>query len=660
MAAAPGSLRPARLAVAGLVVLTAATILAMVLPGGALAAPAWLAPSDLSATGQMVERPQVAVDPQGDAVAVWARSNGSDLIIGSAERPAGGTWSAPVELSAPGEEAHGAQVALDAGGDAVAVWERSNGSNVVVESAERPAGGTWSAPVELSAPGEEATNPELAVDPRGDAVAVWQRTEGAHNVIVRGAERPAGGSWSAPTNITAPGEEAFHPQVAIDSQGDAVAVWVRADEAIESAVRPAGGSWSAPSELTAAGGSENNPQVGIDSTGDAVAVWEGFDGTNFFVEGAERPAGGAWSAAGPLSAPGESAFAPQLAVDPKGDAVAAWSHSNEVIRTAERPAGGTWSAPVDLSPTGGEVFTPQVAVDPQGDAVAAWEGVEGPDVIIQGATRPAGGAWSTPSGLSATGDNASSPRIAVDPFGDAVTVWVRSETVQAAAYDAAGPQLRGLSIPTTGQAVAAPVDFSVSPFDVWSPLGTTSWTFGDGTGATGDAVGHTYESKGTFTVTVTATDALGNTSTATGTVDIAPASVGRTGSDGRARAKRLVQVKGRLARLALSCPEGTSCTGVVLLFARVRTGGAKKAAGASARKKPKRIKLGANSDIYLPAGTHRTVKIRISREARALVAAARGRGLKANLTGSGVVGRSVMLKAIGRRRHRPGGRRHPS
>ena len=60
-------------------------------------------------------------------------------------------------------------------GDVVAVWQRSNGANTIIEGAVRLAGGTWQAPVELSRPGENAESPQVAIDSAGDVTAVWRR-----------------------------------------------------------------------------------------------------------------------------------------------------------------------------------------------------------------------------------------------------------------------------------------------------------------------------------------------------------------------------------------------------------------------------------------------------------------------------------------------------
>jgi hypothetical protein len=58
--------------------------------------------------------------------------------------------------------------------------------------------------------------------------------------------------------------------------------------------------------------------------------------------------------------------------------------------------------------------------------------------------------------------------------------------------------------------------------DAWSPLALTKWQFGDGGTASGMDVSHAYNGSGDYTITVSSSDALGNTSSASGTVRIEP------------------------------------------------------------------------------------------------------------------------------------------
>ncbi len=499
--------------------------------GSALAAPQWLPATNLSGPGQDGEIPLVAVDPRGDATAVWEHNNGTNTVIQAATRPAGGTWGAPVTLSAGGENSFAPDVAVDAQGDATAVWERSTGigGDTVQQAAFRPAAGVWQAPVDVSAAGKTADRVAVAVDPQGDATALWDIFTGA-NYIMQAASRPAGGAWGLAVDLTGSGGDAVWPQASYDAHGDVTAVWYRSQGAnliVQAASRPAGGVWQSAIDLSLPG-TATEPQVAVDPRGDATAVWLRSNGANPIVQAAVLPAGGVWQSAVDLSTAGQSADAPQVAVDAQGNATAVWDRSNganTIVQAAQRPAGGSWQAPVDLSVGGADALLAQVAVDPQGDAVAVWYRRNGTDWIVQAAQRPAGGSWQAPVDLADSGSLAPLPQVAVDGHGNATAVWFEPEgstsVAEAAGLDAAGPLLDGLSVPVSG-VVGVPVSLSVSPLDVFSAVASTGWSFGDGQGAAGASVSHTYAAPGTYTVGLSSSDVLGNSTSSSASIAIAP------------------------------------------------------------------------------------------------------------------------------------------
>jgi hypothetical protein len=140
--------------------------------------------------------------------------------------------------------------------------------------------------------------------------------------------------------------------------------------------------------------------------------------------------------------------------------------------------------------------------------------------------RPAGGGWQTPVNLSESGEDSCNPQIAVDPHGDAVAVWERfpnnnhdMDVVQASVM-CPDPHLNELSIRSSGVA-GQQLSFSVAPSAVWS-LEETHWSFHDGAGASGTSVTQNYTAAGSYHMTVTSTDMLGNATSASGTVTITP------------------------------------------------------------------------------------------------------------------------------------------
>jgi len=158
-------------------------LLILALPQSAAATPTWLAPKNFSVSGNGGDL-NVRVDAAGDAFVVWARSG----TVQAAQRPAGGTWSAAQNISGGCIAPQAVQLAVSPGGAAVAVWECPKGGNVIVQASTRARGGSWSPPHDLSQAGQDAHAPQVALDRTGDALAVWARSNGT-DVIVQAAFR---------------------------------------------------------------------------------------------------------------------------------------------------------------------------------------------------------------------------------------------------------------------------------------------------------------------------------------------------------------------------------------------------------------------------------------------------------------------------------------
>jgi hypothetical protein len=386
------------------------------------------------------------MDTAGDAFAIWKRSNGSNEVIQAAVKPAGESWEKPATLSAAGEEAFTPQIAVDPAGDVIAAWTRSNGSNDVVQAAVKPAGGAWGKPANLSAAGQEASEPHVAVDTAGDATIVWRRFDGS-DYIVQAAVKPAGEPWGNPANLSAAGQEASTPQVAVNSAGDATAVWVRYDGSnhiVQAAVKPAGGPWGTASTLSEAGHDASQPEVAENAAGDATAVWTRYNATDsyghsyYIVKAAVKPAGKPWEAPATVSEEGqEEGLEPQVGVDAAGGATAVWKRfiygCCRAVEAELKPVGEPWGPSATVSDGSG----PRLAVDAAGDAIAIWQAEYG---RLEAAIKPAGEAWGNTARLS-EGEANDEPDVAVNGRGEATAVWTKNTgggygnwIVQAAQY----------------------------------------------------------------------------------------------------------------------------------------------------------------------------------------------------------------------------------
>jgi hypothetical protein len=277
--------------------------------------------------------PKVAFDANGNALAVWSIYDGVDDVVQAAFRPAGGSFGSAQTISAAGQNAWDAQVAFDGQGNALAIWTRSDGANARIEAAFRPVGGSFGAADVISESGQGATEPQLAFDGAGNAIAVWLRSDGT-KWRVQAATRPAGGSFGPAETLSEAGESASTPQLAVDPQGDALVAW-ELHSSVQVASRPAGGSFGAPERISSIDHNAIGPRIAIDRQGNALAVWWDQDATRTVTAVAMRPAGGSFGAPQAISDSGVEQLSPRVAFDDEGNAAATWRRFDGTTHFAE-------------------------------------------------------------------------------------------------------------------------------------------------------------------------------------------------------------------------------------------------------------------------------------------------------------------------------------
>ncbi len=140
----------------------------------------WTAPVSISVAGQDASNPYVAINASSQIVAVWQRSDGSKQIIQASTLTWGGSWSTPVNLSSSGQDAALASAQINDAGQAVALWRRSNGTNRLIEAATLNFGQSWSSAVAISETGQDADTPDITLNASGQVVACWQRSDGTY------------------------------------------------------------------------------------------------------------------------------------------------------------------------------------------------------------------------------------------------------------------------------------------------------------------------------------------------------------------------------------------------------------------------------------------------------------------------------------------------
>lgn len=386
-------------------------------------------PTVLSGVNINSSDPQVAIDANGNAIAVWVEGN----VLKASTKPVSGNWTAAASVSAAG--ATSPRLVSDLNGNAIAIWVQSG----VIKAASKNFNSNWSSPVSLSSSG--ASSPALCVDSAGNVIAAWARSND-----IETSTKLFGNNWQTKVTINSAG--ATLPTIAIGGSGGstrAVVVWQGTNNGINvvySSSKLISGSWSTEQVISDTAHSAAQPCVSVDGSGNAVAIWYAYDVTgsvysNVVVQSANRSAAsGTWSDVSSLSAPGirnPLTLVAHCAFDKIGNAIALWNTSFDdetfSVQSAVKPVNANWSKPVDLVHSNLFAYSAELSATTFGDVLSLYLFYNGSALMIQSVETDINGYlnnfWSVPITIS-RGDSNAYPKIAASLSGNvihAAAVW---------------------------------------------------------------------------------------------------------------------------------------------------------------------------------------------------------------------------------------------
>ena len=394
--------------------------------------------------------PRIAVDQNGNVMAVWVQSDGTSQNIYAKQSSILDT-AAPVLLETSTMPADSPQIAADLKGNFIAVWRQAwktaNGALYGVY-ASRYDGQSWSAPAVVyvdTARNDVTANGDLriAMDPNGNAVVAWSVYDWSwnHN-SVRASRYIVGTGWTDATNISTEAvQSANSPQVAMDASGNAIVIW-RQDAGSTNSVAgvlamryTVGTGWGTSALIGPSVGSSDgqSPQIAFDSSGNALAVWNDYPKPN--MRSNRYVVGTGWgtvvtvTSGTPANSPDEGA---KLAFDKNGNAMAVWNRYGSVLYASRYAAGIGWGN-ASIIESNGTDYSQQVAFDQSGNAIAIWANYSCNSYNIQAASYVVGSGWGAVNrcyegsfSINTTLDYASDPQLVIDSSGRATAVWVQS------------------------------------------------------------------------------------------------------------------------------------------------------------------------------------------------------------------------------------------
>lgn len=322
-------------------------------------------------------------------------------------------------------------VAVDASGNATAVWAQGVDYNSEDAWANRFVLGTgWETAEQIDISSADIWGcPDIGVDSNGDAIAIWSQAG-----VLTARHFDSVNGWGTP--VTIGGSGALYPDIVVSNGGNAMVVWENSRSIYASYYDTLNG-WGSPQLLETGSGEASQPKVILDSNGNAIAVWVQANGFNQRVMANRYKAGIGWGVEEAISTgtdPYVSNSDVALSGNSAGDVFAAWSQGDTVsalIWSNHYSPSSGWGSAVPIEQEKNYIASgAYVATDEDGNATAVWtRGDNNKGFEIASNHYIKGVGWNNLSTTLGAAEGWSYPRVAISPSGKTSAIWQWSNKV---------------------------------------------------------------------------------------------------------------------------------------------------------------------------------------------------------------------------------------
>jgi hypothetical protein len=200
--------------------------------------------------------------------------------------PAFAQFGPTLDLSTPGELASNPDVGVDASGTSTVVWDQRISGAFVVQARRITAAGVLGPTVDLSLPSSIEALPRVVVDGAGDATVVWKRTTAGPSGVIQARRLAADGTRGPVIDVSAPVPGFFGiggPDAALASGSAVVVAWIASENGPPATIKvlarriaPAGTLGPVLEPFVGGPPPEFTPfalGIGSDAAGNVTVVW---------------------------------------------------------------------------------------------------------------------------------------------------------------------------------------------------------------------------------------------------------------------------------------------------------------------------------------------------------------------------------------------------
>jgi len=356
----------------------------------------WSVPRKLSSEGTEIWNLSAHIDGSGNVSVLWeVETNDSDEYLQWAKKPFEQDWTKTADLTGPDDYFWGYSSKFEPSGQVLGIrtigqelrTQNFWGTQYIVQTAYLPLRQAADA-ASLHSSIDFVNYSNIAVGPEGKALAVWASHESwPSRSAISVSWRIDGNTWTSPEKFFIGSDYVSSLRAAVSSAKHAAVVW-EIDDTVQAIVHSEKG-WSEAAVLSSLYDEAEFPQIAVDSEGNAMAVWESMRGNQEVVCAAYKPVGQPWTDSIDMSPSEAEIMTPILSCDNAGHFVIIWSQfsggSPTVWGRQFSTADKTFSSPALLSPVGQPCAASSIAFAEDKGIISWVTSSNGSDRLVQAA-----------------------------------------------------------------------------------------------------------------------------------------------------------------------------------------------------------------------------------------------------------------------------------
>lgn len=198
----------------------------------------WSKPLELAISKNYFRNFQVVMNDQGDIVVGWIATEKGKNIAYVAQKSKEGLWSTPLALSDVSRKARWLKIALDNEGNILAIWLAKEGKRWVLQTTYQPKGQPWSSPVSLSNKENDCVVAKVRANDTGHFVVLWEEIQKKRSAVHGATLSAKTQQWSYAL-LSPEGLDCDGSAFALNDKGEGVVVWQTTSDQEEISIQAA-------------------------------------------------------------------------------------------------------------------------------------------------------------------------------------------------------------------------------------------------------------------------------------------------------------------------------------------------------------------------------------------------------------------------------------